>query len=196
MEYAEQRELAAKIAGALGWFLEPAEEHRASSTLTAPGEEGYSLWLRWEKERISVHPHYPKDRHGRESFPPSYDPQATTISLSSTRPPEVMAREIERRFMPDYIKAFTVQAQRVKQQDDFAARTVKTAETLKALCGGRDYGRQHDDSGWTLNFPDSHLYTVSAHGASVRFEPFSVPVDVAVRIIEACHKKPEEQEGD
>ena len=191
---AQRIEQARQIATALGWFMEEPKGEHWAITLTAPGAEGWSLWLRWEKNRIEVQAHYPKGRDGRESFPSAMsDPRASTITVSSTRTPEAIAGEIERRFLPDYKIAFDAQAQRVAGHNSYADKTAESVQQLKATCGALDWGRNDCDTDITLRLPHHHTHTMRVSGDSVRFEYMSVPLSVALKVIEAIKKSEGEE---
>lgn len=193
---------AALIAAYLGegWAVINRDRDLDNSAQTITHREtGRSLWLRWETPygknppapSISIHGNWPKDVDGRESFPRN----SPSINVAAAKDPEKIAKDINRRFMPEYDKLWDEQAEIVQRHRDYADLTERTAAALEAAGARRSERSMQngaDKSNITLYPFNSHLYAITAQGGTVRIEsPTSVPLDVMIKIMEVCRKKEE-----
>jgi hypothetical protein len=176
------------IAGALGggWTVQPPRDGQRTRAIVQPDGAGVSVWWsEYPAGRLEIHGVWPRGADGKEYRPTGYRETSPTITVNASRPPAAIASEIRRRFLPAYLELY---AKKRSEQDGAEAYQRETAATLARLVaatGSADgLRRANGQQLSTLYVRDSHVYRVEASGDSVRFEAFSCPVDVAVRVLD------------
>lgn len=172
----DKRIIVAGVLEALGreWSDDSNDEYPSHRLVHA---SGYGVWLGWDdwKTRIDIHGRWPKTSDGREAAPYGCAP---TISVSATRAPAAIAREITKRFLPMYLPLYDKQQDVVNGQNAYEAQTAASNAALLTLPG---IEKSTYSSGVRVVGYAPH--TISAQGDSVRFEAFNVPLDVALKVL-------------
>lgn len=121
--------------------------------------------------------------HGAAYIPNSGIPE---ITVSDATPPAQIAAAIAKRFLPKYLPLFNEQCRKMAQEQQHDDITAATYAALKAVAGGRQLDGK--PLGALYLGLDSYAYELTANGDSVRFEAFSVPFNVATRLLTVLRK--------
>jgi hypothetical protein len=100
------------------------------------GKAGPALWLHYnwrDESRIVVSGEYPRGTD--RQIPTRHNETLPEITISASRSPEALAKDIVRRFIPDYIKLWDDFQNRVKADLDYHQGQDATLERL-AVAGG------------------------------------------------------------
>lgn len=182
------------------WHVEPLAEPRA----TYPSrhihcDDGRSFYIHTENgDRISVHGNWPTTADGRTQWPSQYDGVRPVINVSTSKTSIAIAKEIERRFLPDYTKTWSAMKEHADSHDEHARKTKANADRILAddptlHTPERSNGVPTDNSEITIYCgSNSYGYQMRVSGDSVRFEHFSCPIDVARRVIVELRKTRDE----
>jgi hypothetical protein len=158
-----------------GWRL---DEMTSSTTarLAADGEQG--IYLRsstydfdMEKSRIEVtgrYPHHPRYGHGLAREYPK-------ITAAARRGPGAIARDIERRFLPDYLPIYQ---EALESKRGYEKQDREKERTLDELAGILNVQRGQDKV--YPNYP-GYGY-IEIQGGSIKFDLRGVPKDVALEL--------------
>jgi hypothetical protein len=112
----------------------------------------------------------------------------TSISVDSTKPATVIAKDISRRLIPTVEKLHAEAIQLIAQSDTAASAQRATVAHLLAAEPGSRLSANSGESVIYLG-PTSHGYTLRVDtDQSIRFEPFSVDLPAALRILAALRK--------
>ena len=120
-----------------GWSLREPSEDWGGCMLVLAGPSAQTLELIWcnGRERAEVRGVFPKLPGGRDAYVRHEDEKRSRIGVSLTRPPEALARDIQRRLLPAYRQVF----ERVSRQVQQAHASHEDAESLLAelvtICG-------------------------------------------------------------
>lgn len=110
----------------------------------------------------------------------------TEITVALEKPAAAIAKDIQRRLLPDYLEAYELGCAACERTEAQQADTGRTLAILLAASGARASQRSREEPG---GYPaDSHLYSFTVSGKSVSFSAFSCPIEVALQIIEAAKK--------
>jgi hypothetical protein len=150
-------------------------------------------WRRADKHRsprLTIALAWPCDAKGdRRIVRIQADQNLTTeISVDSTKPAGTIAKDITRRLIPSAETLHAQAIQLIAQSD--TARAAQRA-TVAALLAAEPGSRLSANSGDSVIYlgPTSHGYTLRVDSdTSVRFEPFSVDLPAALRILEALRR--------
>ena len=116
---------------------------------------------------------YPTARGCMEEVRPS-------INVAATRAPEAIARDIVRRFLPDYLETFTKSARRDVAENERKALEAHNRKRLAAALGGRVGENGRGPQVWT-SIPG--VYVKYVQDTSICMELRLAP-DVAVKLAE------------
>jgi hypothetical protein len=107
--------------------------------------------------RLSVNGHY----NGLWKFRNSYNNPAPSITVSPDRTPAQIARDIERRFLPDFLEDYArTQANKTRHMQEID-QTLATAQTVIDASGDY-YHRPHGSQDHPLETPRLELYSYGA----------------------------------
>lgn len=112
-------------------------------------KDGYGLHLSSDRtgKRLVVSGEWPKDAKGETYRPSSYshstDPQAPEITVSKDRPADQIAKDITRRFLPAYLRAWTAMKERARASDEYEAAKGSLIDRLAVIPGMRRYQYPH-----------------------------------------------------
>jgi hypothetical protein len=153
------RELALSVAQHLpGWTISSEETSDYHAALRHESGPELSFGKGRERDRLHVHGSWPRDqRHG------SYAPysNAPAISVSISRDPKAIAREIERRFLPGFLPLWHAAEGRRREAEESNAKAETLAARLRDL-----FGLPHPEPSRYGNDRDS----VHVHAGAARFE--------------------------
>jgi len=93
-----------------------------------PGPDGASLELRCFDDRISVQGVYLQKGYAYRNHP-------KPITVAMSRSAAVLAKEIQRRYLPDYLETYNDDVTRAKQREEYQAATRAAAEHLAEVLG-------------------------------------------------------------
>lgn len=213
----QKDQTAAALAAALGdgWTVaELTEGERdylkyAGRTLQHTGPAGsadaYSLRLDWMTNgkpaiRLEISGRWPRTASGeikigtREGTSEQRQRAwVTAITVDAGKPADKIAADITRRLLPDYRETYAIAIAAVEASE---AYTAKTEASVQALIAAGAPGARRNGQTYTSVWlgEDSHGYSVSASGESIRFEAFSCPLAVALKVIEAVRRAPQQTE--
>jgi hypothetical protein len=125
---------------------QPADQDRRKWWATITGPNGAEIHLTYRDKRVNVYGEYPKDQHNRYVMDSvkRYNEALPSITVSPSRPPQALAADIQRRFLPEYLGYL------VKAQEEVARRKAyddKRNSLLDYACGflgTRQYGEPTD----------------------------------------------------
>jgi hypothetical protein len=158
---------------------------------TIAGPEGTELHLMidtYPQVRLSISGNFPKDHEGRpgnvSGRPKELEDIPTSISVAHTKPPDVIAKDIQRRLLPGYEKLLAWVVQKNAKAKQFEEDRIATAKRFATALGGQ-FVQRHDgrESFDTPNYPGNlYLYNIQANRHSVQFEVRSCPIELAEEI--------------
>lgn len=120
-----------------GWSVREPPEDWGGCMLVLEGPSAQALQVIWcnGRERGEIRGVFPKLPGGRDVYVRHEDEKRCRIGVSLTRPPEALARDIQRRLLPAYEEVFETVSRQVEQ----AHASHEAAETLLAelvsICG-------------------------------------------------------------
>jgi hypothetical protein len=99
-----------------GWSLRPPSEDWGGCLVILDGPGGQALEIFWQagRKRGEIRGGFPSLPGDRRPYLRHEDEKRCRIGLNLTRPPEALAREIERRLLPAYEKAFATVSRQVE----------------------------------------------------------------------------------
>lgn len=145
--------LAKEVASFLpGWtWRGPLYEHTVETHAVIAREDGASISINgngWTSDgRVSITPGlWPKSKKGEEFSPYRYSGEGSPrITVAQGRPAKDIAREIERRFLPEYLPLYTKMLERRNATDVRQDSTQTASENLAKLVGGKVQGQERGD---------------------------------------------------
>jgi hypothetical protein len=148
----EKQQLDAELTAILkhlpGWQLDPKyADHTWCAVLSDGNGRGIHVNSTHAKGRFCISGMWPWTGDRQQYHPV----KCKDITVARNRPPEEIAAEIQRRFLPWYTAAYAAQTERVKQQKASHSRQQRVAAELAALLGTESDNR----------------YQVHAHGVTV-----------------------------
>jgi hypothetical protein len=139
-------------------------------------------------KKIQIKGLYPRARDGRE-FPDIYD-QPSTIQVKDTKKPHLIAKDINEKFLPEYIQVFKQALEKTRDRNAYLDRRKELADRFACLVhgkvlesgdrvsGGPSVFSSHDNRGYL-----SDLY-VNASDNTVNLNLCGIPADLAATMIE------------
>ena len=182
------------VMGELGYPLVTwdSEERWNASVEGRDAEAGEGVWLRaslYEKWRVKASGVYPREKGG---YVDVYDPvtnkrvSAPSITVSGEKSATQIARDVERRLLPDYRKRLALVRARVQAGNDWQAETERTLESVKGEPLDEEEKRDRE-----VNFyrETGKLGGIKASGKGVSLEVSDVTPDQARRILGIIREK-------
>jgi hypothetical protein len=131
-------------------------------------------------DRLEISGSYARKDTGY-GFISSYD-HPPSIGVTSSRPPKALARDIQRRFLPEFHRFHELAMERKRQHEEYEANQEKAAQVIAEAFEGEI---RNDNSGVRFSRilndgPWGHI-DVSGNG-TVMIEIRDLPVDLAVQI--------------
>lgn len=129
------QELAPAVAVLLGWELADRDDSHIVE-MVAP--EGFHVYFNagWTGgyDKISISAGWPRDDEGRQVMS-SYDAKTPRINVSVTRAPKEVAREIERRLLPEWIPMWNAARECLQRDRQYEGDTKSNAVRLARIVG-------------------------------------------------------------
>ena len=179
-------ELAARVARALGdgWTVDRERAFEQAAILRHGGEDphfGLSLYRDIREKRISIRPQWPTAANGSE-YPYRSSRPDVSIGVGVNREPAAIAREIERRFLPEYRRVFAEGVKSRDETDAYLERQRINLQVFADLLQGSVRGEQVDVSMGDYD-RYGYIHSLQVGGNSVQWDFRSMPVDIAVKVL-------------
>jgi hypothetical protein len=178
-------ELAASVALALGdgWIVDGVRNNERHAILRRPCDDrnfGISLYRDGREKRISISPEWPTAANGSE-YPFRSSRPDVSIGVGINREPVAIAREIERRFLPEYRRVFAEGVKGRDEADAYLARQKANLQTFADLLGGSVRGEVVDVR---MGDYDRHgyIHNLQVGGNTVQWDFRSMPVEIALKV--------------
>jgi len=122
-----------------GWSFRQLPEDWAGYTAILEGPSGMVLEIRWSSrtEPGSIVGAFPKMPDGKDPYLTQEDKKRCRIGATLTRPPHVLARDIERRLLPAYTEIFERVSPQVKEAHESHRWAESLLEEIVSICGAK-----------------------------------------------------------
>lgn len=184
-------ELARGIAALLNgehFSVEPSEEgERHYVRLSAPDGRSFTLNSTWSgRGKLHVSGSYPRDGERymgpREWGAIGYNEQAPSINVSAEREPGPIARDIARRFLPEYTRVYRACVAKQQEQAAYRSTVNGIAEQLAALIPGAKLEEHDGTQRVSFYTSDTGYGDLTAYSDTVNMELRSLPLALARQI--------------
>ncbi len=123
-----------KVADILGYVMNiPEESYQNQATLT---QDNKTICVRngdyGREDKIRISGSYPKDCHNQHN---NYNLKNLSIGCAQDKTPEHIARDIQKRFMPDYLADLAIVIERNKDTQQRADARYNTLKTVADFIG-------------------------------------------------------------
>jgi hypothetical protein len=155
--------------------------------LVAPDGRAFSLNNSWSgRGKLHVSGCYPKDGDKymgpREWGAIGYNEQAPSINVSAEREPGPIARDISRRFLPEYTRVYQACEAKRAEHVAYLATVNNAAAQLEALIPGSEV-REHDGQGAVYFHTSEHGYgELMPYSDTVNMDLRSLPLALALKV--------------
>lgn len=177
------------VAKALGWSVK--KEREADRTDYRPsagieivnGLEGLYLSIGSygnPEQRIGVSGQYPRDAKGQHINAP-YNEEFPRITVSSTKTPEQIAKDITRRLLPEYRRLLAYVTNQATQANNYEAASVGALQIVKGFALDEWEAERKQ---CTIEISDGVSAQVQALGAEVKLELHYLTAPQALGVIE------------
>jgi hypothetical protein len=191
----ERRDLLANIGASLvagisffdktAWKLRPIERDSYGDFryIDGPGEQ--TLCIKIDSDKLKAYPKWPMRNTNQEQFPSgSNEPNVDSISISLSKSPEAVVKEIKRRLLDDYRKTLAAILARLSARETYETKRAATIEKYAKLLGVKvkycaDGSAPHMISNRSEPISVTDFYVGSTN---VNFDLDSVPHSVAEQI--------------
>jgi hypothetical protein len=187
----EKEQLAAAIASHLK-TRGPWRVTRVSPNPYLVSDQGPGLWLSFggysQKGRISVHVLWPENHKGQRPFP-YFNPgeSAPSITVADTKSAEAIAKDIERRFLPEMLPLWDKQSEHLVNESHAAHTREANMYRLAEAIGGSVWRDEHEPTRMGIRIPQlpgkPYIFNLQVSDTSVDLDLRSVSVDDAIYII-------------
>lgn len=149
-----------------------------------PCGKEFGLTIRYDKRdmRFHVYPTWPHAETDRTEFPHYSQRPDLDISITVKKDPYQIARDIRRRFLPEYVAAYNKAVAQAEAHDAWMQTKRSTAETVAAAAGGS----VRDGDGSTVDTrmgKQSYIRTIQVNSDTVEIDFRNVPADLAVKLL-------------
>lgn len=184
------QELAPEIAAAFGWEV-VSKDYRHYVEIVGPGERKIGLSVVDGHGTMSVGGRFPTP-------PPSwggswlpYDVKSTKINVSLKKSAEAIARDIERRLLPEYEAQLEEALRRKAEHEGFEDKAMTNMKRIAKVVGatGKLDPERHEVNLYRSSKLSEQHGDIKVSSDSVTFDRFSVTVDEAVAMLEALIEK-------
>ena len=164
----------------LSWHLKEEWSDNVGE-LKGPGD--VCAWVRnggyQNKEKIKVFGDYPRDNKGQGQ---ANTDQRVQISVSETKTPDQIARDIQRRFLPDYLKNLAIVQGWIAEINQ---ATDQKAANLQQIADHFGFQIRENNREGVIYHSVEGIYSIQAYSADlVRMEQVDCTPGQAIRIIE------------
>lgn len=135
----------------------------------------------WGAQRITVSGHWPKDSKNTTHTPQSYNKSGSgykDISVSLERPAEAIAKDIQRRFIPAFLKEHAYLTDQTAKSNQYLARRNGNVSRLAALANVKNAGEQ----GFHLDLPTG-WGDVEISSGTATFKLHSLTIEQAEQVL-------------
>lgn len=136
-------------------------------------------------KRIEVDGDYPTTKRGGYMASAYNGETNPKITVSATRPPEAIAKEIGRRFFPDFRERWAKVAKRAADYDDYEDNQ---AALLDRLADRIDGSRKPSDKKSSTLWAPGFYRRIQAGKDCVTLEFYSLPAELAFQVVEVVEK--------
>jgi hypothetical protein len=177
--------MAQGVAAVMGYTVKPRSEsnHGGFAEIVRPDGRGFSLNCAGglaPRGKIHISGSFPDRIDGRQAWRPASGVSYPSINVAADKPAATVAKEIERRLMPDYLPLLAECREHIARWSKVAEETARTAAQLAEGVGGTVDSR--DSSFAHVKVPGVYI-KVAVTGSRVRFDGFSVGPKVAAQIL-------------
>ena len=149
-----------------------------------------SLWFssaKSSKWMIKIGASYPRDAKGQYVDPYNYgEKRDDRINVSSSKTPEQISADINRRLMPVYLARLAKVNERIAEANAYADKTKSNLNALADIRGTKADKYEDERNTLSLTFGHSDGYgDARVQGDSVTFELRSVSIETAKKIMQA-----------
>jgi len=138
-----------------------------------PDKPDAALWFNLDRGRLHIQGGYPQDFHPYSGAP--------EISVSARRSPQSIAKDIHRRFLPDYLEVYARCMENKRQGEEALRLTNAALDELGKLVGQAPRYAELNRYG-SLYVPHGSMEVHPSSEPSFRFKLHSVPLAVAWEI--------------
>jgi hypothetical protein len=152
--------------------------------MTGPNGEKIYFGNREKVGTLHIYGEYPRDKRGQDCVP--YSANRPSVNVSLSRSPEAIAKDIQRRFLPDYVALLETVRSRVEATNKHYDIVKANVELLAKAAKAKNY--KPDAEGFSF-YDDAKGYgdiQVSANTATLKL--LSVPIETARKILELLTK--------
>lgn len=150
-------------------------EVRGNYPKQADGSYAGDIWYTQEEREARKAKGIPDTEYGKIQKP--------SITISPDKTAEQIAKDIQRRFLPDYLDYRKRLDARIKETDDYESRTKTNLETLKKAKLTDYEEKQKRFSGYAKKGCEGARYEVKVSGTDVDVELHNLTVDQAEEIL-------------
>ena len=131
------------------------------------------------KGKINISPKFNRNNKGEYISPYGYDEEDFSINISLEKEPNLIAKQIEKRFFPKCLELTEKVNNLIESSNDYTNTTQATMEYIKG-----SPLTDHEKRGSTIYPKCENVRVVEVHRDDVRLELYSVPKEKAKQIIE------------
>lgn len=172
-----------------GWSLHPNNGEYNDEYRELHGPNGQALYFAFKDDtKLTFGPRWPKDETGRESFPRGYqnEPKVEGIKVSIEKTPEIIARDIQRRLLPQYQATLAAIQKRLEESSSYEKKRAANLERLAKVVGttvryDRNGQAPHSISHYRNDGPYAREIYTNDTTADINLS--SVPMKLAVEIL-------------
>jgi hypothetical protein len=167
----------------------PAAEEREGYLVTPEGARvyvSYEGYNQYERVSVSGYLNIGKNNQYVEAYDPANNNQRVSlesISVAVKRGAEVIAKEITRRFLPQYLRIFALAQARVRRDVEYQSNVRRNLVTLLPLIGKTEKDLREDYSEISYYTEGRGYGTIRSHEDSVTLTLNSVSVEKAKQIL-------------
>ena len=204
MENQKVRQLAIEVASHLRamlqetWEIAPLDGDRVASMIKGPSDCG--IYLRESRSgRVEISGVWPRSKTGNiYAASDCYGADGKrlsnpSITVAGDKAPQGIARDIVRRFLPDYRTAFEAARKRAQADNDYQALALANYDRLFEVFGDAHNQRAKFERGGCFSvsvYPPQFdgVYRIEVTGSGVRFELRDIPVERAIEVLRLLKK--------
>lgn len=137
-------------------------------------ESGLSFYVRTEwnnKDKMVISGNYPRTKDNDFYRTYGNDKKAPSIGVSKDKDPEKICRDIEKRFIPDFLEHHAKAAQWVKDQDSYSDAQKNNVDTIAKALNEKPYDKTKVSS-YNLHI---RLEYASRDYVKLEFDDLSIP---------------------
>jgi len=178
--------LAPGIAEALGWEVERKErDYRHYVEIVATEERRLGLSVTDGHGTMGISGRFPAPPSSWGSSWLPYDAKTPRINVSLKKTAEAIARDIERRLLPEYEPLLAEALRRRAEHEGSEDKAMTNMKRLAKVIGGKPDPERHEVNLYRSSRLPEQLGDIKVSSDSVTFDHFSVTVDEAEAMLSA-----------